>query len=55
MCRLGICMQKVFLRAYRAACCSAGREEKWGDPCGIMGNGAEARVLGVLKAILAFH
>ena len=25
------------------------------DPCGIMGNGAEARVLGVLKAILAFH
>ena len=26
-----------------------------GDPCGSMGNGAEARVLGVLKAILAFH
>ena len=26
-----------------------------GDPCGSMGNGAEARVLGVLKAIHAFH
>ena len=25
------------------------------DPCGSMGNDAEARVLGVLKAILAFH
>ena len=26
-----------------------------GDPCGSIGNGAEARVLGDLKAILAFH
>ena len=26
-----------------------------GDSCAIMGNGAEARVIGVLKAILEFH
>ena len=30
------------------------RGDVTGDPCGSMGNGAEARVLGVLKAILAF-
>ena len=30
-------------------------ERSGGDPCGSLGKGAEARVLGVLKAILAFH
>ena len=56
VCRLGLCMQEVFRRAYTAALCSAGRDETWGGgvPCGSMGNGEEARVLGVLKAILAF-
>ena len=48
-------MQEVFRTAYTYACCSAGREETWGDPCGIMVNGVEATVVGVLKAILAFY
>ena len=30
VCRLGLCMQEVFRRAYTAALCSAGREETWG-------------------------
>ena len=52
---LGCACKKCSEGPTRLLVAQQAERRRGGDPCGSMGNGAEARVLGVLKAILAFH
>ena len=52
---LGCACKKCSEGSTRLLVAQQTEKRRGGDPFGSMGKGAEARVLGVLKAILAFH
>ena len=52
---LGCACKKCSKGPSRLLVAQQAERRRGGDPCGSMGNGAEARVHGALKAIYAFH